>query len=131
MLLMQAQGTPLPEEQRPDLYIASMGEAANVAAAKIAASLREEGISVQYDVAGRSVKAQMKFANKLGVRNTVVIGDSELESGKIIVKDMDGGESVEMELDGFEDRYQSYLIQNAVKDIAGADGFEVNISDLF
>ncbi|MBQ2812758.1 MAG: histidine--tRNA ligase, partial [Clostridia bacterium] len=112
MLLMQAQNTPLPEEEKPDLYIASMGEAATVLAAKLAASLREEGISVQYDVAGRSVKAQMKFANKLGVRNTVVIGDSEIESGKVTVKDMNGGESVEMELDGFEDSYQSYLIQS-------------------
>ena len=65
-------------------------------AAKLAASLREEGIGVQYDVAGRSVKAQMKFANKLGVRNTVVIGDSEIETGKVTVKDMDGGESVEI-----------------------------------
>ncbi len=134
MLLMAAQNTPLPEEQRPDLYIASMGDAANIAAAKIAASLREEGISVQYDVAGRSVKAQMKFANKLNVRNTVVLGDSELESGKVILKDMDGGESVEMELEGFEDAYQSYLIQAAVKDIAGAEGLDmsnININNLF
>ncbi len=134
MMLMQAQGTPLPEEERPDLYIASMGDAANIVAAKIASSLREEGISVQYDVAGRSVKAQMKFANKLGVRNTVVIGDSEIESGKVIVKDMDGGESVEMELEGFEDSYQNYLIQNAVRGIASSDSIDmsgINIADLF
>ncbi len=134
MLLMQAQNTPLPEEEKPDLYIASMGEEATVLAAKLAASLREEGISVQYDVAGRSVKAQMKFANKLGVRNTVVIGDSEIESGKVTVKDMNGGESVEMELDGFEDSYQSYLIQSAVAEIAGTEGLDmsgINIADLF
>lgn len=134
MLLMQAQNTPLPEEEKPDLYIASMGEEATVLAAKLAASLREEGISVQYDVAGRSVKAQMKFANKLGVRNTVVIGDSEIESGKVTVKDMNGGESVEMELDGFEDSYQNYLIQSAVAEIAGTDGIDmsgINIADLF
>ena len=134
MLLMQAQNTPLPEEEKPDLYIASMGEAATVLAAKLAASLREEGISVQYDVAGRSVKAQMKFANKLGVRNTVVIGDSEIESGKVIVKDMNGGESVEMELDGFEDSYQNYIIQSAVAEIAGAEGIDmsgINLAGLF
>ena len=89
---------------------------------------------MQYDVAGRSVKAQMKFANKLGVRNTVVIGDSEIESGKVILKDMDGGESVEMELDGFEDSYQSYLIQKAVQGIASTDSIDistVNLTDLF
>ena len=134
MLLMQAQNTPLPEEEKPDLYIASMGEEATVLAAKLAASLREEGISVQYDVAGRSVKAQMKFANKLGVRNTVVIGDSEIESGKVTVKDMNGGESVELELDGFEDSYQSYLIQSAVAEIAGTEGIDmsgINLADLF
>ena len=135
MMLMQAQNTPLPEEERLDLYIASMGDEANVVAAKIAASLREEGIGVQYDVAGRSVKAQMKFANKLGVRNTIVIGDSEIESGKVTVKDMDGGESVEMELDGFEDSYQNYLIQKAVSALADAEGgvdvSGINIADLF
>lgn len=130
MLLMQAQNTALPEEERPDLYIASMGDAATVLAAKLAASLREEGISVQYDVAGRSVKAQMKFANKLGVRNTVVIGDSEIESGKVIVKNMDGGEPVEMEIDGFEDSYQSYLIQSKVAEIADTDGFDMSGVDL-
>ena len=134
MLLMQAQNTPLPEEEKPDLYIASMGEEATVLAAKLAASLREEGISVQYDVAGRSVKAQMKFANKLGVRNTVVIGDSEIESGKVTVKDMNGGESVEMELDGFEDSYQNYLIQSAVAEIADTEGIDmsgINLAGLF
>ena len=128
MMVIQAQGAPLPEEERPDLYIASMGDEAN-----LAASLREEGIGVQYDVAGRSVKAQMKFANKLGVRNTVVIGDSEIESGKVILKDMDGGENVEMELDGFEDSYQSYLVQKAVSAIADSevDASGFNITDLF
>lgn len=133
MMVIQAQGAPLPEEERPDLYIASMGDEANLVAAKLAASLREEGIGVQYDVAGRSVKAQMKFANKLGVRNTVVIGDSEIESGKVIVKDMDGGENVEMELDGFEDSYQSYLVQKAVSAIADSDVDTscFNITDLF
>ena len=134
MLVIKAQNAPLPEEDRPDLYIASMGDNANIMAAKLASSLREEGISVQYDVAGRSVKAQMKFANKLGVRNTIVIGDSEIESGKVILKDMDGGESVEMELDGFEDSYQSYLIQKAVQGIASTDSIDistVNLTDLF
>lgn len=134
MLLMRAQSTPLPEEQRPDLYIASMGDEANLVAARLAASLREEGISVQYDVAGRSVKAQMKFANKLGVRNTVVIGESEIESGKVTVKDMDGGESIELELNGFEDAYQSYLVQSAVKSIADVEGLDmsgINLANLF
>lgn len=134
MMVIAAQNAPLPEEERPDLYIASMGENANIMAAKIASSLREEGLSVQYDVAGRSVKAQMKFANKLGVRNTVVIGDSEIETGKVTLKDMDGGESVEMELDGFEDSYQSYLIQKAVQGIASTDSIDistVNLTDLF
>lgn len=130
MLLMQAQKTPLPEEERADLYIASMGENATVLAAKLASSLREEGISVQYDVAGRSVKAQMKFANKLGVRNTVVIGDSEIESGKVLVKNMDGGEAVEMEIDGFEDSYQSYLIQSKVAEIADAGSFDMSGLDI-
>lgn len=128
MLLMNAQQTPLPEDERVDLYIASMGDSANLAAARLSASLREEGISVQYDIVGRSVKAQMKFANKLNARYTVVIGDSELESGKVTLKDMDDGDNTEIALDGFEDAFQSLLIQKAVSAAAGDDSMKIDMS---
>jgi len=128
MLLIQAQNTPLPEEERPDLFFVTMGEEANCKAAQLAYSMRENGISVQYDILGRSVKAQMKYANKINARNTVVIGDSELESGIVTVKNMDGDDGAELPLNDFDDAFESYLIQAEMKKIA--DGDSVNGIDL-
>ena len=76
-----------------------MGEAAMVKCMELCAKLREEGFSAQTDLNGRSVKAQMKYANKLGVKYTVVIGDSELESGIVKLKNMESGEQTEVTMD--------------------------------
>ena len=89
---MDAQGTPFPPQSKCNLYIASMGEKATVKAAQIASDLRGEGMHAQFDIVGRSVKAQMKFANKIGAEYTVVLGDSELEEGKAKLKNMATGE---------------------------------------
>ena len=121
MLLLMAQHTPLPEEERTDLFFVTMGNDANCKAAQLAYSMRENGVSVQYDVLGRSVKAQMKYANKIGARNTVVIGESELESGVVTVKNMDGGDGVQLPLDGFDDAFENYLIQAEMAKIAGGE----------
>ncbi len=118
MLLLAAQNTPLPEEERADLFFVTMGDAANCKAAQLAYSMRENGLAVQYDILGRSVKAQMKYANKTGARNTVVIGDSELESGEVTVKNMDGGDGAQLPLDGFEDAFEQYLIQAEIGRLA-------------
>ncbi len=121
MLLLAAQGTLLPEAKRSDLFFVTMGDKANRKAAQLAYSMRENGLAVQYDILGRSVKAQMKYANKIGARNTVVIGESELESGVVTVKNMDGEGEVQLPLDGFDDAFESYLIQEEMKRIAESD----------
>ena len=124
MLLIQAQNTPLPEEEKTDLFIVTMGDDANCRAAQLACSLRENGMTVQYDVLGRSVKAQMKYANKIKACNTVVIGDSELESGVVTVKNMEGDGSAQLPLADFEDAFERYLIQAELRKIADGEGME-------
>ena len=64
----------------------------------IVAKLRDMGISVESDIMARSVKAQMKFANKIEARYVVIIGDDELTSGVVNVKDMSSGISEEVAL---------------------------------
>ncbi|MBR5872784.1 MAG: hypothetical protein IKZ06_03980, partial [Oscillospiraceae bacterium] len=77
----------------------SMGTKASIEAANIVNSLRAEGFKAECDLCGRSVKAQMKYADKIGAKLSCIIGDSELENGKVTVKNMGDGSSEEVALD--------------------------------
>lgn len=65
----------------------------------IADKLRAEGFSVEFDIMERSVKAQMKYANKLGAKMSVILGDNELVTGKANIKDMATGEQKEIDFE--------------------------------
>ncbi len=99
LMVLENQGAELPEPPKCDIYIASMGDAATLKAATLSEELRREGFEVLYDIVGRGLKAQMRYANKLGALYTVVLGDSEIESGKAKLKCMETGEETEIELD--------------------------------
>ena len=116
-LLMETQHLPFPEPERCNLYIASMGDRALQSAAQIVSALRQEGVCAEFDVVGRSVKAQMKYANKIGAKFTMVLGDSELDSGKAILKNMETGEQREMELAAFEGDFMRLSISESLKEI--------------
>ena len=75
----------MPGDQNSDIYIGAIGDAASLVAAKLCTDLRSDGVSAQFDVAGRSVKAQMKYADKLGARFTCVIGDDDIAKGVVAV----------------------------------------------
>lgn len=79
-----------------DLYIAPMGERAKLFAATLAQKLINGGISVEYDIMDRSLKAQMKYANKTGARLCAVIGDNEIDSGVVRIKNMADGTEKEV-----------------------------------
>jgi len=85
----------------PKLYIAALGEAASIEALAITERLRREGIFCECDVVGRSLKAQMKYANKIGAQYTLILGDSEIESGKAQLRNMMDGTQSEVELASF------------------------------
>jgi histidyl-tRNA synthetase len=80
----------------PDIYIAGLGEKASGAALKIVRDLRKSGKRAECDIMGRSVKAQMRYADKIGAKFSVVIGDDELEKGIAIIKNMDTKETREV-----------------------------------
>ena len=82
-----------------DIYFATMGENALEKAMNITHELREFGYRAEFDLMGRGIKAQMKYANKIGSVFTAVIGDNELESGKVKIKDMEKGSEIEIALD--------------------------------
>lgn len=128
LLLMEAQGTKFPEPKKCDLYIASMGENANIKAAAIAKELRNEGLYVQFDTVGRGLKAQMKFANKIGALYTLVLGDNEIETGNIKIKNMETGNESEMTLSDFAENFQAKVISDAMSEFEslGMDGFDLS-----
>ncbi len=86
------------EKPTADIYLAPMGERASKECAKIATALMGEGVAVEYDLMSRSLKAQMKFANKIGAKTVAVIGDSELDSGKVKLKNMATGAEAETDI---------------------------------
>ena len=99
LMVLKAQNETLPEHPPCTVYFASMGEAAAVQCFKLANALREGGIPAECDTVGRGLKAQMKYADKLGALYTVVIGDSELERGEANLKSMQSGEAKTVPLD--------------------------------
>lgn len=116
-LVMEAQGCNFPEPSRPDLFIVAMGEKATLKAVEIAKDMRDEGFSVVYDLNGRSLRAQMKYADKLGAKFNVVIGDNEVENKVVSLKDMATGESSEINLDTFVNGFYSVSMESQLKDL--------------
>ncbi|MBQ7838611.1 MAG: histidine--tRNA ligase [Clostridia bacterium] len=110
LMLLEAQGIEFPEPSGCDIYIAPMGENASYEAAAIVADLRAGGINAQTDVVGRSLKAQMKYADKIGAKYTMVLGDDEVASGKAKVKNMDSGESTEFELSELSENFLEFIV---------------------
>ena len=103
MLVLQAQNTELPMVQKCDLYIATMGDAAALKATELCYNLRNDGFKVQTDIVGRGLKAQMKFADKIGAAYTMVLGDSEIEAATAKLKNMQSGEEITIGLNNLSD----------------------------
>ena len=113
ILTMEKQGLDVAAEDTCDIYIASMGEAASVKAMQMCAELRADGVSAECDVVGRGLKAQMKYADKLGAKFSVVLGDSELESQTAELKNMQTGEKVTLPIDErFKAAFNAMLISH-------------------
>lgn len=100
ILLMENTGVQFPEECGPDVFLAGMDEESRTAAFGIACKLRSQGISAECDHMGRSLKAQFKYADKIGARHVVALGGNELESGECNVKRMSDGSTEPVKIDG-------------------------------
>lgn len=99
ILTMESQNCEFMEEKKCDLYIVPMGQNALNKAAALANTVREDGYTAEYDLMNRSLKAQMKYADKTGAMFVLVLGDNELETGKAKLKNMESGKETEIALD--------------------------------
>ena len=88
LLALESQNL-LPEKNRSvDAYVVALGEAAQSEGFKLLNNLRKAGLSAAMDFAGRSMKAQMKQANKLGARYALILGDDEIAEGVVMLRSM-------------------------------------------
>ncbi len=86
-------------EEHTDLYVLPIGENAKEYALSLVSKLRSEGISAETDIMDRGIKAQMKYADKSGARYVVALGDDEIASGTIKLKNMSDGKEIPCEID--------------------------------
>lgn len=94
LMTMEEEGVVIKEPLRYDVFIATMGKAESLKAAAMAHELRAKGLKVDIDHMGKKLKAQMKYANKVGARYTMILGEDELQNAKASLKNMENGEQV-------------------------------------
>ena len=111
-LLLDAQGVEIGEDERVDIYVAPASPANAVETMRVVAELRDFGLRAETDVMGRSVKAQMKYANKLGAHYTTIIGDDELKNGAVKVKNMDSGKVSDVSLYDFAEELSDLILDD-------------------
>ena len=99
LMVMEAKGATFPTPPRCEVYFASMGDEAAKRCFAMVSHLREGGVAAECDTVGRGLKAQMKYADKIGARQTIVVGDNELATGMAKIKDMETGETADIALD--------------------------------
>ena len=130
MLLMEAQNAPFPEPNVADLFIVALGEKATLKAVEIAKDMRAEGFGCLLDLNQRSVRAQMKYADKLGAKFNVVIGDNEVDTGIAKLKNMSTGEETEIALETFVNGFYNISLSEQLADLE-INGEEFDFSSLF
>jgi len=119
LMLMDKQGIEIPKPSTCDLYVAVMGESASLKSFEIIKAVRSCGLIAETDVVGRGLRAQMKYADKIGAKFSMVLGDNEIEQGKAVIKNMSNGEQTEIVLDNtFAEKFM-------VLQLADVDSFKL------
>ena len=88
ILNLKKQDVPIPTLSRPQVFVAYTGDAARDEAIKLASALRQAGIGVIKAIGSKSLKAQLRQANTLGAHYTVIIGEQEVKTATVILRDM-------------------------------------------
>ena len=119
LMLMDKQDIEIPKPSTCDLYVAVMGESASLKSFEIIKAVRSCGLIAETDVVGRGLRAQMKYADKIGAKFSMVLGDNEIEQGKAVIKNMSSGEQTEIVLD------DTFAEKFMVLQLADVDSFKL------
>lgn len=118
ILTMEKQGCAFQEPTSCDLYLAPMDPESVAPAMQLAQSLREMGYRAEYDLMNRGLKAQMKFANKIGAKFVIVLGENERTTKEAKIKWMETGEQFSIHLDDrFPQEFENLAIQFLYQDV--------------
>ncbi|SNM46292.1 histidyl-tRNA synthetase [Streptococcus pneumoniae] len=99
LLILEKQGVTLPIENALDVYIAVLGEGANIKALELVQALRQQGFKAERDYLNRKLKAQFKSADVFATKTLITLGESEVESGQVTVKNNQTREEVQVSLE--------------------------------
>ena len=109
LLALESESIELPIDDTIDVFVVAMGEDASNAGVKLTNDLRLAGYSVQNDYFDKKMKAQMKIADRYNAKYSIIIGQSELENGTLVIKDMKSFEQETINLDNIVDYLQEKL----------------------
>lgn len=117
LLALEAEGESYTNNDSLDVYVVAMGEAAKDKAVSFVSQLRQNNISAEMDYLDRKVKAQMKSADRLNAKFSVVIGDNELETGKVSLKYLANGTQQELAFDEIVEQFEE-IATRAMEELA-------------
>ena len=98
-MLLENLGVESPNDGEIEYYVAPMGQKESEKAFELVSLLRKKGVSADFDHMNRSIKAQFKYADKIGAKKVIVIGSDELEKGIFKVKEMATGNEENLRFD--------------------------------
>lgn len=107
LLVLEAQNIALPVVNSLAVYVVVLGDSANIAALKLVQSLRNQGYAVERDVLNRKIKQQFKSAEEFGARTIITLGESEVASGDVTVKNNVTRQSVNTTLAEIEENFDA------------------------
>lgn len=111
LLVLDKQGITLPVEEGLDVYIAVLGSEANGKALELVQAIRHQGFKAERDYLGRKIKAQFKSADAFKAKTVITLGESELESGRVSVKNNTTREEVTVSFEELTENFAAVLDQ--------------------
>ena len=111
LLVLDKQGIKLPVEESLDVYIAVLGSGANGKALELVQSIRYQGFKAERDYLGRKIKAQFKSADTFKAKTVITLGESEVESGVVKVKNKATREEVTVSFEELTTNFATVLKQ--------------------
>lgn len=109
LLILEKQGITLPIEEPMDVYLAVLGEAANCKALALVQAIRKQGFTAERDYLGRKIKAQFKSADSFNAKTIITLGESEVETGKVIIKNNQTREEMEVSLEEITSNFATIM----------------------
>ena len=111
LLVLEKQGVALPLEDSLDVYIAVLGDGANNKALEIVQALRKQGFTAERDYLNRKLKAQFKSADTFSAKTLITLGESEIESNQVIIKNNQTREELTVSLNQIQKDFQTIFEQ--------------------